>query len=279
MNRSNRQHMQSRLPRLSNVQYAFRAFLLFSLGLLTQPSLLPAQQQISISEEIEWTWEVRPQHADPKLPNVLLLGDSITRNYFPQVTHDLRGVANVYLMASSTSVGDPRLSHQIAEFAATQRVSFAVIHFNNGMHGWGYTEAQFQSGFPMFLRAIRLLSGRGKLIWATITPVKGEVSGGATNPRIDARNAVAHAFIEAEKILVEDQHGLMLRHLDLYEGAVHFNENGSAIMGGKAAASNGPSKRRDTINTVKTRPRPARGQHSKTTQTENDRCQILPPLK
>jgi lysophospholipase L1-like esterase len=130
---------------------------------------------------------------------------------------------------------DPRLSHQIATFAATQRVSFAVIHFNNGMHGWGYTEAQFQSGFPKFLRAIRSLPGRGKLIWATITPVNGEASGGATNPRIDARNAVAHAFIEAEKILVDDQHGLMIRHLDLYEDAVHFNENGSAIMGGQAA--------------------------------------------
>jgi len=87
----------------------------------------------------------------------------------------------------------------------------------------------------MFLRAIRLLSGRGKLIWATITPVKREVSGGASNPRIDARNVVAHAFIEAEKILVDDQHGLVIRQLDLYEDAVHFNENGSAIMGGQAA--------------------------------------------
>src|SRR5260370_18568510 len=82
----------------------------------------------------------------------------------------------------------------------------------------------------MFLRAIRLLSGRGKLIWATITPVKGEVSGGATNPRIDARNAVAHAFIEAEKILVDDHHGLVIRHLDLYEDAGHFNDNGSPIV-------------------------------------------------
>jgi hypothetical protein len=27
----------------------------------------------------------------------------------------------------------------------------------------------------------------------------------------------------------------MIRHLDLYEDAVHFNESGSAIMGGQAA--------------------------------------------
>src|SRR5260370_40090285 len=223
-------HLQTSAGRV-----VLRTLFVLSLGILIESSSLRAQRLASMPEEIEWTWEVRPQHAHPKLPNVVLLGDSITRNYFPQVTQDLRGVAIVYLMASSPSVGDPCLSHQIAEFAATQRVSFAVIHFNNGMHGWGYTEAQFQSSFPLFLRAIRSLPGRGKLIWATITPVKGEASGGATNPRIDARNAVAHAFIEAEKILFDDPHGLMIRHIDLYEEPVHFDENGSAIMGRHAA--------------------------------------------
>src|ERR1700759_1383311 len=99
-----------------------------------------AQNPVSIPEEIEWTWEVRPPHPDPKLPNVLLLGDSLSRNYFPQVTKDLAGTANVYLMASSTSVGDPRLAREIHEFATMENVPFRIIHFNNGMHGWGYTE-------------------------------------------------------------------------------------------------------------------------------------------
>ena len=105
-------------------------FVIFSLLLFQGPSLFCAQNQTSIPEEIEWTWEVRPQVADPKLPNVLLLGDSITRNYFPQVSKNLGGIANVYLLASSTSVGDPRLPRQIAEFATMQSVSFAVVHFN-----------------------------------------------------------------------------------------------------------------------------------------------------
>ena len=96
---------------------------------------LAAQKPVSIPEEIEWTWEVRPPHPDPKLPNVLLLGDSLSRNYFPEVTKDLAGTANVYLMASSTSVGDPRLPRQIREFAAMENVPFRVVHFNNGMHG------------------------------------------------------------------------------------------------------------------------------------------------
>jgi hypothetical protein len=235
MNDSSSEHLQKRLPRISAIHYAFWVLLLVSLSLLMKPSLLHAQKQISIPEEIEWTWEVRPQLANPKLPNVLLLGDSITRSYFPQVSKDLSGIANVYLLASSTSVGDPRLPHQIAEFAALQRVSFAVVHFNNGLHGWGYTESQFKSGFPLFLKAIRALPGHAKLIWTTITPVKPEAPNGATNPRIDSRNGIARALVEPEKILIDDLNALMSQHSDLYEDPFHFNTAGAAIMGDQTA--------------------------------------------
>jgi hypothetical protein len=235
MNNGCKDYIGTRLQKISAARCVFRVFAIFSLSFLPWPSLLYAQEQTSIPEEIEWTWEVRPQLADPKLPNVLLLGDSITRSYFPQVAKDLSGLANVYLMASSTSVGDPRLPHQVAEFAATQGVSFAVVHFNNGLHGWGYTETQFKSGFPIFLKAVRALPGRGKLIWTSITPVKPEASNGATNPRINARNAIARVFIEAERIPIDDQHALMTQHADLYEDAFHFNKTGSAIMGAQAA--------------------------------------------
>lgn len=56
------------------------------------------QKPVSILEMIEWTWEVRPAHPDLKLPDVLLLGDTITRNYFSEVTKDLAGTANVYCL-------------------------------------------------------------------------------------------------------------------------------------------------------------------------------------
>jgi hypothetical protein len=195
------------------------------------------QRFVSIPEEIEWTWEVRPAHPDAKLPNVLLLGDSISRNYFPEVTKDLQGVANVYLMASSTSAGDPRLPRQVAEFAALENVRFRVVHFNNGMHGWGYTEAQFKLSFPLLLDAVRKLVDRdGALIWANITPVKPDATSGATNPRIDERNAIALSIVQAAKIPVDDQHFLMMKHLDLYEDSVHFNRAGANIMGDQAAA-------------------------------------------
>jgi len=197
-----------------------------------------AQESLSIPEAIEWTWEVRPPHPDANLPNVLLLGDSISRNYFPQVTKDLEGIANVYLMASSTSVGDPRLPHQIAEFAKLENINFRVVHFNNGMHGWGYTEAQFKASFSLLIAAARALAGKdGALVWANITPVKDDAAGGATNPRIDARNAIALTTVLDENIPVDDQHSLMMKHLDLYKDSVHFNPAGANIMGDQAAAT------------------------------------------
>lgn len=197
-----------------------------------------AQEPVSIPEQIEWTWEVRPPQPDAKLPNVLLLGDSISRNYFPQVTKELEGVANVYLMASSTSVGDPRLPYQISEFARLENIHFRVIHFNNGMHGWGYTEAQFKASFPLLIAAVRpLATTDGVLVWANITPVRDNAAAGATNPRIDARNAIALTIVLGDNIPVDDQHSLMMKHLDLYEDSVHFNPAGANIMGVQAAAT------------------------------------------
>lgn len=221
---------------------AHRTLLLLALALVF-PSLkfgpaATAQTAVSIPEEIEWTWEVRPANPDPKLPNVLLLGDSITRNYFPQVVKDLTGIANVYLMAVSTSVGDPRLPHQIAEFAAMENVAFRVVHFNNGMHGWRYTEAQYKAAFPALLGSVRRLTGKsGRLIWANTTPVKSDASNGATNPRIEERNAIAEEQVRAAGISIDDQHGLMTQHPDLYQDAIHFGPRGADIMGDQVASS------------------------------------------
>jgi hypothetical protein len=219
-------------------------FLLFASAAFAaqRPVSTPVSIPVSIPEEIEWTWEVRPPHPDPKLPNVLLLGDSLSRNYFPQVTRDLAGVANVYLMASSTSVGDPRLPHQIREFAAMENVPFRIVHFNNGMHGWGYTEAQYKAAFPEFLRTVRSLVGKNAgetsaLIWANITPVEPNAFNGASNSRIDARNAIARSFIDAAHIPIDDQHALMLQHQNLHQDTVHFNTAGSNLMGDQVAAT------------------------------------------
>lgn len=199
-----------------------------------------AQSHLPITEKIEWTWTDRPDAAVAGLPNVLLEGDSITRGYYPAVAKDLAGVANVYLFATSASSGDPRLPGQIRDYFRMTGLKFAVIHLNNGMHGWGYTEQQFSAGLPGMIAALRKGAPRATLIWANTTPVlhdstSGPATGGSSNTRIAERNRFAAAVMNKAGIAIDDQHALMLAHQDTHNGDVHFTEAGSAIQAAQVA--------------------------------------------
>ena len=224
--------MRSKLHRILTF-----AALALSLSIMFVPARTNAQDLSSRPEEIEWTWEVRPAHVDPKLSNVLLVGDSISRNYYPEVQRQLNNVANVYLIATSASVGDPRLPRQLAEFSSMEAVHFNVVHFNNGMHGWTYSEADYRAAFPSFLAALRAMAPGASLIWATTTPVKVDAVPGPTNARVDARNSIALTFIKEAGIPIDDQHALMTQHLDQYQDTVHFKTAGAVIQGQQAAQS------------------------------------------
>jgi hypothetical protein len=215
-------------------------FLTFTLAAKFRQSIRVEQTPelaVPHSEEVEWTWEVHPSHVDPKLPKVLLVGDSITRNYYPTVAQKLIRSANVYLFASSTSLGDPRLPRQLAEFWSIEGVHFQVIHLCNGLHGWSYTESQYGDALPSFLTEVRSLAPDARLVWATSTAVRDDNATGATNSRINARNKIASVFFKKQGIPIDDQYLLMLDHRDEYQDAVHFNEAGSVVQAQQAATT------------------------------------------
>jgi hypothetical protein len=196
-----------------------------------------AQERRSATEKIEWTYSDKTATPNPALPNVLLIGDSITRAYYPSVAEDLAGKANCYYFATSVSIGDERLAPQLAEYFKMIHVRFDVVHFNNGMHGWGYTEPEYRRYFPEMLTAVRAGAPEAGLVWATVTPVRKDKAGSATNARIDARNAIAEQILAKEKIPVDDQHALMMGHQDLHADDVHFNAEGSRIEAAQVAGS------------------------------------------
>jgi hypothetical protein len=98
-------HPQTRLNLVRHFA-SLTAMLFFALTAIAQPHL-------PITEKIEWTWTDRPDTPSTAPPNVLLVGDSITRAYYPEVAKQLSGEANVYLFATSASSGDPRLPQQL----------------------------------------------------------------------------------------------------------------------------------------------------------------------
>ncbi|HTR40252.1 MAG TPA: SGNH/GDSL hydrolase family protein [Pseudomonadales bacterium] len=199
-----------------------------------------AEYPPSAKESIEWC-DIWISHAnETNLPRVLLIGDSITRAYYPAVEKRLAGKAYVGRLSSSAFISDPVLLEQI-KMVLTQ-YQFDVIHFNNGMHGWQHGEKEYEQAFPIYLETIKKYAPNAKLIWANTTPLKispslsPDNSTQATDDRIAERNAIAAKFMQANGIPIEDLNTPMQGHPEYHMDNVHFNEQGIAIQSAQVAA-------------------------------------------
>lgn len=177
---------------------------LLSVGFICFCAPAGAQEHIA-REYIEWSdvWLTGANQTDK--PHVLLLGNSITRGYHPKVEKLLEGKAYVGRLSGSKSVGDPALLDEVA--AILKHNHFDVIHFNNGLHGFDYTEEEYAEAFPEYVALIRKYAPDAKLIWATITPVRqgeGMKDFAPITERMKARNAIATEYVKSQGIEVND---------------------------------------------------------------------------
>jgi hypothetical protein len=208
-----------------------RAVLVVALAL----SWSQAQERKVQRENIEWTDVWFPNSNNHDLPRVLLIGDSITRAYFPAVEGILKGKAYCARIATSKAIGDPALPAQLAAFLGEEK--FDVVHFNIGMHGWEYTEDEYRRYLPELLEANRKGAPGAKLVWASTTPVRKDKAPGPGNERIVARNRLAREFFEKQNIAIDDLYGVIVEHGDLHSDDVHFNPEGSKMLAAQVAAS------------------------------------------
>ncbi len=212
----------------------------FVTGAMMTGGAAPSEYPTTGRESIEWC-DIWISHAnETNLPRVLLIGDSISRDYYPEVEKRLAGKAYVGRLSSSAFVADPVLLQQIKTTLASTR--FDVIHFNNGMHGWQHTESEYRQAFPELLEAIHQCAPNAKLIWASTTPLKNSPttppkhSTEATDERIAARNSIALEFVQAKGIPVDDLYSLMRGHPEYHSDNVHFNNQGVAVEAAQVAA-------------------------------------------
>jgi lysophospholipase L1-like esterase len=191
-------------------------------------------------ESIEWC-DIWISHAnETNLPRVLLIGDSITRDYYPEVEKRLAGRAFVARLTTSRFLADPVLLKEIE--LVLDQIKFDVIHFNNGMHGWQYSEADYRKAFPAFLETIKAHAPKARLIWATTTPLRDETvaasnpSATCSNERIAARNTIATEMAAARNIPSDDLNASMRGHPEYHSDNVHFNTRGIQIQAAQVSA-------------------------------------------
>ena len=185
-----------------------------------------------------------------ELPQVLIIGDSISNAYTPYVTERLKGVAVVKHHAGNAGPTIRGIEEIEAWLGDTK---WDLIHFNWGlwdMYGWAYMKqdrspAAYEQRLDTLVR--RLQKTGAKLIWGTTTPICPEVEvqyrkfGG--EGEIDAAQeaeylAAAARVMQKYGVEVNDLHALMLPKLAEYALApnnVHFNKAGNELLAKQVA--------------------------------------------
>jgi hypothetical protein len=207
--------------------------------LLIPCAIGPAGHGQAVREKIEWCDIWVPEADSCNLPRILLIGDSITRAYYPLVDQKLKGKACVARLATSKSVGDPVLIEEVALVLAQYK--FDIVHFNNGLHGWGFSEEDYREHFPRLLDAIRKHAPDARLIWAATTPVRKAHQldePDARTDRVKARNAIARELVSREGIFINDLFSLAQNHPEHYSpDGVHFSASGIEAQADQVARS------------------------------------------
>jgi lysophospholipase L1-like esterase len=143
-------------------------------------------------------------------------------------------------LATSRFVADPVLLKEIELVLGATK--FDVIHFNNGMHGWQHSEAEYQKALPEFLKTIQAHAPKARLIWAATTPVrdgKGVIydpKAEYSDKRIAARNAIAATIMAKQKIPTNDLNVAVRGHPEYHSDNIHFNSQGIQIQAAQVSA-------------------------------------------
>ena len=111
---------------------------------------------------------------------------------------------------------------------------FDIIHFNNGLHGWDYSEAEYDAHFDSLIATLRQHAPTAQLIWASTTPVRNSqqlTEFDEKTTRVQARNAIARRHIQRYNIPENDLYSVVLEHPEYYsKDGVHMNGDGNSVL-------------------------------------------------
>lgn len=183
-------------------------------------------------EKIEWT-DIR--YGDTNLPSeILLLGDSITYNYFDVVNKLLGKQYCVCRHTTSKAVDNIYLIKEI-EMVVHQCKKLELVHINNGIHGAHMTDEEYEKCFDFYIYQLRELLPETKFVLALSTPITKACPDfvyAEFNERIIARNEIVKKIGKKYNIPVEDLYSVVDGIADIRTGdGYHYNAQGNEKLG------------------------------------------------
>jgi hypothetical protein len=198
---------------------------------------------------------------DPKLPRVLLMGDSVSIAYALEVRMLLAGVANVHRVPANCGSTKVALgSYGIVRWLPDANAKWDVIHFNHGLHDLSYrfandrdkndkgeyaspTNGGHQNVPPeVYKKNLRQIIARlkqtgAKLIFASTTPVPESDAAKYVEDSELAYNEIAKKVMIEQGVTWNDLWSLVKPRQAELQGKrnVHFMPTGSSVMGKQVA--------------------------------------------
>ncbi len=181
----------------------------------------------AIKERIEWSHSWIEPTGKNDHPRVLIIGDSHAERYYGVIKSKLADTAYCSKFTSSMSLGDPYYPRRLELLLEQYR--FDIITFNNGLHGKGYTENDYEKYIPVVLHIFQKQKGT-RLIWINTTAVrkKENLSELADfNKRVLLRNNLVKKYMKKNNVPLLDFYSIGINHPEFYaKDGVHFNKEG-----------------------------------------------------
>jgi hypothetical protein len=147
---------------------------------------------------------------DPKLPRVLLIGDSISRGYTQDVRKAMAGKANVHRAPENcgpTANGVKKIEIWLGDG------QWDVIHFNFGIHDRKTPAADYEQRLETLIT--RMKQTGAKLIFATTTPVPPDTKDGPELvTQIAEKNEIALRVMKKHGVAIDDLYGFLAPQLE-----------------------------------------------------------------
>jgi lysophospholipase L1-like esterase len=171
---------------------------------------------------------------DPKLPRVLIIGDSVSRGYTQPTRKVLEGKANVHRAPANCGPTASGLKNLEVWLGAGK---WDVIHFNFGIHDRGTPAADYVKRLEEIVA--RLEKTGAKLIWASTTPIPDNPAQKQTAQSVVEKNALAAEVMTKHGIATDDLFAAMTPRLKEFQPPldVHFTGAGYDFLGAKVGES------------------------------------------
>lgn len=192
-----------------------------------------------------------PEKIDPALPNVLLIGDSISIGYMLPAREALKGVANVFRPATNCGPTTKGLA-EIDQWLGDRK--WDLIHWNHGLHDLKYMgpnnenladpkagTSHQQVPPDQYAKNLKTLAERLKQTGATIifcqtTPVPEGAAGRVVGDAKKYNEIAEKVMEEVGGIEINRLYDFAIQNVDNLPANVHYSNEGSAKLGNQVAS-------------------------------------------